>query len=150
MQKKAEAKHNWHLAGLHVSNKIAVLFKRFLFFVLLTQAEKRALSRLKSLISAEVRKKNHLKSTGKKNRNFETSKPAVSLPIHISLNAANLLKVIKLFRDGLWNQWHIKQTIKPTDVKSYFYNFFLFTLTKFPFSVFQLHSFDFKPLATMF
>ena len=43
------------------------------FFFLLTQAEKRAFSQLKALISAEVRKKR----TSKKNCNFETCKPAI-------------------------------------------------------------------------
>ena len=37
------------------------------FFFLLTQVEKRALSLIKAVISAKIRKKNHLKRTSKKN-----------------------------------------------------------------------------------
>ena len=50
-----------------ISLKIAVFFKRFFF--LLTQAEKRAFSQLKALLSAKVSKK--------KNRNFETWKQLI-------------------------------------------------------------------------
>ena len=64
------------LAGLHVSKLrffLLVNFKRFFFCFLLTQAEKRAFSQLKAVISTgSGKKKNRLK----KAVIFKTSKPA--------------------------------------------------------------------------
>ena len=67
--------HEYHIISRFTCFKIAILssgsFQAVLsFFFLLAQAEKRAFSQLKAFISAEVRKKNSLKRTSKKNRNF--------------------------------------------------------------------------------
>ena len=54
-------------------------------FFLLTQAEKKAFSQLKALISAAARKKkNRLNRTSKKSRNFETRKPANYITVNLT------------------------------------------------------------------